>query len=36
MVGSRVKSMEEYIDVKDILFLKNKELITKFGLFEED
>jgi hypothetical protein len=28
--------MEEYIEVKDILFLENKELITNFGLFEED
>jgi hypothetical protein len=37
MIGLKVKSIEElYLDVEDSLFEKNKELITNFGLFEED
>jgi hypothetical protein len=34
--GSLVKSMEEYLDVEDILLEKNEELLLDSSLFEED
>jgi hypothetical protein len=34
--GPLVKSMAEYLNVKDILLKKNEELLLDFSLFKED
>ncbi len=34
VVGSRAKLMEKYLDVEDILFEKNEELLVEYDLFE--
>jgi hypothetical protein len=36
VVSSKVKLMEEYLDVENALLEENEELFVKFGLFEED
>lgn len=36
VVSSKVKLMEEYLDVENTLLEENEELFLEFGLFEED
>ncbi len=36
VVNSKVKLMEEYLDVENTLLEENEELFVEFGLSEED
>lgn len=36
VVSSKVKLMEEYLDVKNTLLEENEKLLVQFGLFEMD
>jgi hypothetical protein len=36
VVNSKVKLMEEYLDVENTLLEENEELLVEVGLFEKD